>query len=384
MKATPVPPADELALLSAAETARRVGDRSLSPVEVVDACLERIERSNSELNAFVTVLHARARGQAAAAERAVLAGEPLGPLHGVPVAVKDLSDHMAGVRNTYGSLPLKDHVAQQTSVHIARLERAGAIIIGKSNTPEFGHKGVTDNLVVGPTRNPFDTTQNAGGSSGGSAAAVAAPHGPPGAGHRRRRVGQDPCRPVQRRRLQADLREGSPTLRGRTRSAGCRRFSTSGRSHVTVEDADLLYSVLAGPHPRDPFSVPSDGHEPRAARQLPAESVRIAFTPNWGDFPVAPDVAGVVLDALSDVADIGPVEHVEVDLRRTHDALCQTWLRMSGLICSDIFETFAESGLALLSDHGEASRQNWSGWSRKHGHFQCSMSAETRSHARRL
>ena len=353
MQATPVPPPDELALLSAAETARRVRDRSLSPVEVVEACLERIERGNSELNAFVTVLHERARAQAEAAERAVVAGGPLGPLHGIPVAVKDLSDHIAGVRNTYGSLPLKDHVAQQTSVHIARLERAGAIIVGKSNTPEFGHKGVTDNLVVGPTRNPFDTTQNAGGSSGGSAAAVAA-HMVPLA------QGTDGGGSVRIPAALCNLVGFKPTF-GRVPDpsrpnalGGVSPFQHIGSIARTVEDADLLYSVLSGPHPRDPFSVPSEGHDLAAARQVSAEPIRIAFTPDWGDFPVAPDVAGVVLDALSGLNDLGPVEHVEVDLRQPHDALCRAWLRMSGLICSDILETFAESGLGLLADHRDS------------------------------
>jgi amidase/aspartyl-tRNA(Asn)/glutamyl-tRNA(Gln) amidotransferase subunit A len=319
----------------------------------VDACLERIESGDGELNAFVTVLHDRARARAAAAERAVVSGEPLGPLHGVPIAVKDLSDHIAGVRNTYGSLPLKDNVAQQTSVHIARLERAGAIIVGKTNTPEFGHKGVTDNLLVGPARNPFDTTQNAGGSSGGSAAAVAA-HMVPIA------QGTDGGGSVRIPAALCNLVGFKPTF-GRVPDparpnalGGVSPFQHIGSIARTVEDAAILYSVLAGPHPRDPFSIPDGGPDLLLSDRVSVGATRIAFTPDWGDFPVAPDVASVVRDALGGFDGVGSVESVEIDLGRSHGALCETWLRMSGLICADIFETFAESGLALLRDHRES------------------------------
>jgi Asp-tRNA(Asn)/Glu-tRNA(Gln) amidotransferase A subunit family amidase len=160
-------------MLSASEAAKKIRDRSISPIELVEASLERIEERNGKVNAFITVLADHARSAALAAQQALETNRPLGPLHGVPVAVKDLFDFKEGVRNTFGSVPLSEFVADRTSLHIERLEQAGAIIIGKTNTPEFGHKGVTDNLLVGPTRNPFDLTKNAGGSSGGSAAAVA-------------------------------------------------------------------------------------------------------------------------------------------------------------------------------------------------------------------
>jgi Asp-tRNA(Asn)/Glu-tRNA(Gln) amidotransferase A subunit family amidase len=111
---------------------------------------------------------------AARCDAAAASGHFFGPLHGVPIAIKDLGEDRVGVRTTQGSIPLKDYVSTTTSVFIQRLEEAGAVIVGKTNAPEFGHKGVTDNLVTGPTRNPFDTTRNSGGSSGGAAAAVAA------------------------------------------------------------------------------------------------------------------------------------------------------------------------------------------------------------------
>jgi Asp-tRNA(Asn)/Glu-tRNA(Gln) amidotransferase A subunit family amidase len=352
MHADQNPPPDALALLSASETARRVADGSLSPVEVVDACLERIEGGNHELNAFVTVLNDRARARAATAEQDLVDGRPLGPLHGVPVAVKDLSDHIAGVRNTYGSLPFKDNVAHDTSVHIARLERAGAIIVGKTNTPEFGHKGVTDNELVGPARNPFDTTQNAGGSSGGSAAAVAA-HMVPLA------QGTDGGGSVRIPAALCNVVGFKPTF-GRVPDPsrpnallGISPFQHIGSIARTVEDASLLYSVLAGPHPRDPFSLPG-GPDVSGSGQWSAGSTRIAFTPDWGDFPIAPDVASVVGAALAGFEGIGSTEQLDIRLGRPHSALCDAWLRMSGLIVADIFETFADSGLDLLRDYRDS------------------------------
>ena len=108
------------------------------------------------------------------ADRALDAGEAVGRLHGVPILIKDLFDFKAGVRNTFGCPATADFVPSETSVHVQRLEAAGAIVVGKTNTPEFGHKGITDNRLFGPTSTPFDPARNAGGSSGGSAAAVAA------------------------------------------------------------------------------------------------------------------------------------------------------------------------------------------------------------------
>ncbi|HET6885045.1 MAG TPA: amidase, partial [Rubrobacteraceae bacterium] len=163
----------DLCFTPAAELASRIRRRDLSPVEVVEAFLRRIEERNGNLGAYVTVNGDEARGAAKEAERAVMAGGLLGPLHGIPVAIKDLFDYKAGVRNTFGSKPLAGYVPPQNATYVERLERAGAVVLGKTNTPEFGHKGATDNLLVGPTSTPFAPGKNAGGSSGGSAAAVA-------------------------------------------------------------------------------------------------------------------------------------------------------------------------------------------------------------------
>ncbi|HEV8679413.1 MAG TPA: amidase, partial [Stellaceae bacterium] len=164
---------DDLAYASAAELAALVARRAVSPVEVVDLVLDRIERSQPALNAFITVCAEEARAAARAAEAAVLRGEALGTLHGVPFAVKDLVN-TAGVRTTFGSVALADNVPTADSPAAARLKRAGAILVGKTTTPEFGHKCFTEAPLFGRTANPWDLARTCGGSSGGAAAAVAA------------------------------------------------------------------------------------------------------------------------------------------------------------------------------------------------------------------
>src|SRR5262245_57960149 len=168
---------DDLCWLPALELAALIRSREASPVEVMEAVLARIERINPVLNCFCTLTADDARDNAQAAEVSVMTGEELGPLHGVPVSVKDLV-FTRRVRTTGGSRLFANHYPEEDAVCVERLKAAGAIIIGKTNTPEFGHKGVTDNRLFGPTRNPWDPTRTAGGSSGGAGAAVAAGLGP--------------------------------------------------------------------------------------------------------------------------------------------------------------------------------------------------------------
>src|SRR6202047_2608523 len=164
---------DDLAFTSAAELARLIVGREVSPVEVVDGVLDRIERAQPVLNAFITVCSEKARTAAKAAEAAVMRGDTLGPLHGVPFAVKDLVN-TKGVRTPFGSVALADNIPAADSPAVARLKAAGAILVGKTTTPEFGHKCFTEAPLFGRTANPWDVTRTCGGSSGGAATAGAA------------------------------------------------------------------------------------------------------------------------------------------------------------------------------------------------------------------
>jgi len=163
---------DELNQLGAAEAARHIAAGTLAPQALVDACLARIERVQPALNAFTAVFAESARAQAATAARAVAAGKPLGLLHGVPVAIKDFTP-MAGVVSTRGSRALENWVPEHDPVIVQRLRHAGAIIIGRTTTPEYAHSSFTRSPLWGETRNPWDPGRTSGGSSGGSAVAVA-------------------------------------------------------------------------------------------------------------------------------------------------------------------------------------------------------------------
>src|SRR5690242_12071064 len=164
----------DLAYMSAADMAGRIRRRDVSPVEVMDATLARIDERNPSLNALIFLDPDNARKEARRAEDEVMRGEILGPLHGVPAAIKDLFDFKPGWPSTFGGVrALKDNIAQWYCPFAERIEKAGAILVGKTNAPVMGLRGTCDNPLFGPTRNPFDTRLNAGGSSGGSAAAVA-------------------------------------------------------------------------------------------------------------------------------------------------------------------------------------------------------------------
>src|SRR4051794_23987824 len=172
---------DELAFLPATELVARIRSRQVSPVEIVDDVLRRIERLNPRLNAFCFVHADEARQQSRAAEAAVMRGDTLGALHGVPVSIKD-NMAQAGKPFTYGSRLLRNTIAGETAPLVARIVAAGGIIVGRTNTPEFAWRGSTDNLLYGETRNPWDLGRTAGGSSGGAGAAVAAGLAPLAAG----------------------------------------------------------------------------------------------------------------------------------------------------------------------------------------------------------
>src|SRR5271156_508621 len=171
----------ELAFTSAAALAELIARKGISPVELIDAALDRIEKSQPTLNAFITVCAEEERAAAWEAEAAVMLGDPVGPLHGVPFAVKDLVN-TAGVRTTFGSVALADNVPTADSPSVARLKAAGAILVGKTTTPEFGHKCFTEAPLFGRTANPWDLSRTCGGSSGGAAVAAAAGLAPIGIG----------------------------------------------------------------------------------------------------------------------------------------------------------------------------------------------------------
>src|SRR5439155_20074769 len=276
---------DELAYMPATEIAARIARRDLSPVEVVDAFLDGIARRNQTVNAYVLVLHEEARRLAREAEKAVVSGATLGPLHGLPIAIKDLFDFKAGVRNTFGCKPFKDWTPTVSATYVARLEEAGAIVLGKTNTPEFGHRGITDNYLFGPTSTPFRLGKNAGGSSGGSAAAVAdglAPvaQGSDGGGSIRIPAawcGVYGIKPSYGRVASVARPDGFalavPTAQ-------------SGPLARSVADAALMLGAMVGQDGRDPFCLPDDGADFMVALLRGVVGMRVAMCLELGCTPV--------------------------------------------------------------------------------------------------
>jgi aspartyl-tRNA(Asn)/glutamyl-tRNA(Gln) amidotransferase subunit A len=235
---------------SLTDLARTFRERRLSPVEVVGALLERIETADKNLNAFITVTGERALEAAARAEEEIVAGRYRGPLHGVPVGLKDLI-YTEGVRTTMGSAFFEDYVPDHSATVAARLEEAGAVLIGKTNTHEFAYGPTGDRSYIGPTRNPHDTSRIPGGSSGGSGAAVAANllYGS---------LGSDTGGSVRIPAALCGVVGMKPTF-GRVSKHGVFPLSWT-LDHVgpltrAVEDNALLLNALAGYDPKDPYST---------------------------------------------------------------------------------------------------------------------------------
>jgi Asp-tRNA(Asn)/Glu-tRNA(Gln) amidotransferase A subunit family amidase len=294
--------ADDLCWIPAHELAGLIRKKTVSPVEVTEAILARIDRLNPRLNAFCTVTPEVARAAARQAEAAVLRGEELGPLHGVPYSLKDLTP-TRGIRTTMGSKVFEHHVPSEDAALVERLRAAGAVLLGKTNTPEFGCKPFTDNRLFGATPNPWAPTHSAGGSSGGAAAAVAAGLGPIAEGSDLAGSIRHPaawCGVV-------GFKPSSGRIPRYPSATGWNAMSVNGPLARTVADAALMFAALVGPDARDPLALPHTGED--WARLVEDASIRqatVAWTPDLGGAaPVDPRVAAIVETAAHAFSALG-------------------------------------------------------------------------------
>jgi Asp-tRNA(Asn)/Glu-tRNA(Gln) amidotransferase A subunit family amidase len=298
-----------LCFTPATELGRLIRARQLSPVELADAVLTRIDRLNSTLQAFLTVTVDHARDLARASEARAMRGQLLGPLDGIPYSLKDL-EATAGIRTTLGSKFFEAHVPAEDSVLAARLRGSGAVLLGKTNTPHIGYKDMTDNLVGPPCRNPWNLTRTAGGSSGGAGAAVAAGLGPVAHGS-----------------------DGAGSIRIPAALCGVFGFKPSfgrapnwpsadlwgARSHPgplarTVRDAALVLQAMAGPDPRDPLSIDAPPPEFLAACDGDLRGLRVGWSPDLGYAAVDTAVAERTSQAALRFRDLGcAVEEAKID-----------------------------------------------------------------------
>ncbi len=292
---------DDLCFLPAVTLARRLHEGDVSAREVLAAHLAQIEATNPAVNAIVTLATERAEAAAAEADERFARNEPLGSLHGLPIAHKDLA-LTAGLRTTFGSPIFADFVPTQDDLFVDRIRAAGAIVVGKTNTPELGAGSQTFNPVFGPTRNPYDLARTAGGSSGGAAAALASGMVPIADGSDLGGSLRNPasfCNVVGFRPSPGRV-PSWPSLNSRE------RLAVDGPMGRTVQDAALLLSVMAGPDPRVPISLPDPGDGFAPPLDADVATPLVAWAPSCGGaMPVDAEVAFAVDAARDAFASIG-------------------------------------------------------------------------------
>ena len=293
---------DELCDLTAVELATRIRRKQLSAREVMAAHLARIERTNPKINAIVTLVADRAVAEARQADEHQARGGTLGPLHGLPVAHKDLVP-TAGIRTTYGSRLLRDNVPTTDALIVKRVHAAGAITLGKTNTPEFGAGSNTFNAVFGATVNPYDLTKTVGGSSGGAAAALRCGMVPIAGGSDMGGSLRNPAafnnvvglRPSPGR-VPDDDGSWSP-------------LSTQGPMARTVADVALLLSAMTGPYAPDPLALDDEGASFRAPLGRSFKGARVAWFRSMGGIPFEPEITRVVNANRQVFAELGCEVH---------------------------------------------------------------------------
>ena len=311
----------DLLYMSATDLAAAIRSGRVSPVEAVDAVLQGIERLNPTLNAYCTVTAEYAREMARTAEAAVMGGEPLGPLHGVPVSIKDIV-LTNGVRTTRGSKRYEWYVPQEDAPVVKRLKDAGAIMVGKTTTPELGWKATTDSLLFGITRNPWNTDRTPGGSSGGAAAAVASGLAPLA-------VGTDGGGSIRIPASFSGIYGLKPSF-GRVPyypPSAMEPLSHAGPMTRTVHDAALMLSVMAGPFEQDRNTLPTDTSDYLEAVGEDIRGLKIAWSPDLGYASVDPEVADLTAQAAQAFGELGArVEAIQPGLEDPLEIFNVMWL----------------------------------------------------------
>ncbi|MDD9148527.1 amidase [Sporolactobacillus sp. CQH2019] len=290
--------------------------KMFSPVEAVESLFRRINRLNPELNAFVTLNREAALEQAEVSERNFARGTAR-PLEGVPVAIKDLT-HTKGLRTTFGCLVYKDYIPSRDAAVVKRLKKAGAVIMGKTNTPEFGHKGTTDNRLFGPSKNPWKVSNGTGGSSGGSAAAVAAGFCPLA-------EGSDGGGSIRIPSSLCGVFGFKPSF-GRVPSddhpddafAHSVPFVSHGPIARTVSDAALMFDVIQGASDNDPYSLDPLYLSARQMLNRHKTDYRVGYTLDFGIYEVDAEIRDIFMGVLEKLRRHGAIV-VPADVRMGKD-----------------------------------------------------------------
>ncbi len=320
---------DDIRFMPATELAAKIKRRELSAREVMAAFLAQIERVNPEVNAIITMLEPEeALALADEADRKLAAGEAVGKLHGLPIAHKDLAP-TAGMRTTFGSPLHRDFVPTEDALIVRRLVEAGALRIGKTNVPEFGAGSHTFNTLFGPTRNPYDLTKTSGGSSGGAGAALASGMLPlaDGSDH-----GGSLRNPGNFNNI-VGFRPSAGRVPSPAAALAWYMLSVTGPMARTVQDVAMMFSAIAGPHPRAPLSLPEAGDTFDVPLERDFSGCRIAWSPALGELPVDPRVSAVLESSLHAFEELGcEVEQADPDMRGVDEAYLalRGWTMLAG------------------------------------------------------
>jgi amidase len=348
----------DLCTAPAVELARLLRLRSLSATELLTAVLTRIEAVNPSLNAIVTLAPEQAVAAAAALDQLAARDRFAGPLHGLPIAIKDLAE-TAGIRTTYGSPIFAGHIPSADAPHVALLKQAGAVVIGKTNTPEFGAGSQTFNQVFGTTRNPWDPGLTPGGSSGGAAAAVASGMIPFA-------DGSDLAASVRNPAAFCAL-VGLRSTPGLVPSDVLDPLAVVGPIARSAADAALLLAGMCGADPDAPLARPDRAADFLGLRPASLRGLRVAWTPDLGDLPVQPAVLDVLALALAELESAGAIVVEAAPALSAADEVFQVLraARMAGLASmlrahpAEVKETLAwniEKGIALTGEVIAAAR----------------------------
>ncbi|HWP45613.1 MAG TPA: amidase [Candidatus Limnocylindrales bacterium] len=339
---------EDLCFMPATDLVAAFLAKKLSPVEVMDAVIARIERINPIVNAFCTLTLEEARQKAKEAEVAIMRGDRLGPLHGVPVSIKDLVI-TKGVRTMRGSKIYENYIPDEDAPVVERLRDAGAIMLGKTTTPEFGWKGVTDSPVTGITRNPWNLERTCGGSSGGAGVAVAAGLGPIA-------QGSDGGGSIRIPSSFCGIYGLKPTY-GRIAAyppSAMETFSHLGPMTRTVKDAALMMQVMAGPDERDRLSLPAQNIDYLAATEGDIRGLRVAWSVDLGYAAVDPEVARITEAAAKVFIDLGcQVEAVDPGFGNPEPFFAIFWIGGIGTFISDYlpkWESQMDPGLLTFAE----------------------------------
>ena len=302
--------------LTALEARRLIGLKALSPVELLESCIEQIERADPHVNAMVVRAYERARREAKEAEAAVVRGDEIGLLHGLPIGIKDLSE-TEGIVTAYGSLLFKDHIPAEDEHVVAAVRRSGAIVVGKTNTPEFGAGGNTNNKLYGPTRNPFLPEKTCGGSSGGSGVVLATNMVPLATGSD---TGGSLRLPAAFNGVVAH-RASPGVVPFDRRAQAFTTYQSQGPMARTVADASLLLAAMAERNDVDPMAYPLDPLQFASLAPVDLSRLRVAFSEDLGVAPVSNAIRAIFRERTQRFRSVfAYAEHVDPPLEGTLEA----------------------------------------------------------------